>query len=662
MTAWITAAVVIFTILPLLVFRGKTLSLYARVDIASYLLAWVLFRQFPGVDPFLACAVVGVAKLAIFSLFLANGEFVRWSANRAALIGLLVYALVAPAMLRVPIDGDEPYYLLITESIIHDRDVDLSNQYRQLERSATGRFDLGPQVGDPTGPHGEQYSRHEPLLSLLLIPGYLVAGLPGTMATIVLFAALLLRSTIRFFEDEAIPDRTARAMFPFIAFGPPIFFYATRIWPEVPAGFLFVEALRGVRQRRPLRWITALYFLSLLKLRFLLVAAPVMLRAIARNRRLILIALLLVMLPLLIVWLISGSATNVHSLSEALPLDPRRYVVGLLGLILDGMSGLLFQAPIYLLGVVAIAKWRSTPEGFRLGLFASALYLFFLIPRSEWHGGWSPPLRYIVFMMPVLALGAAALWDRWSPALVSLIALWTAGVVVHGLAYPWRLFHIANGENAVGEWLSRLYHADFSRLFPSYIRPNFAALVAALALVVCFALFVIAKRLPDVSSLIIAIAALLFAAGFATGRRPGARVEFEDAHVIHRGGELFPQQYTVARFLYRGGWLLRQGDSLSFLARKGSHRLDYAAPVPSTIEMSGRAYHLDATGAAYGTTTVVIDRSGRVELRCLNGAVNLDRMTVESGRPARSDRASRPIAIVDGRDARRLRPGRPLSW
>ncbi len=34
---------------------------------------------------------------------------------------------------------------------------------------------------------------------------------------------------------------------------------------------------------------------------------------------------------------------------------------------------------------------------------------------------------------------------------------------------------------------------------------------------------------------------------------------------------------------------------------------------------------------------------------------------VERGRPARSDRPSRPIAAVDGRDGRQLRPGRPLS-
>ena len=75
---------------------------------------------------------------------------------------------------------------------------------------------------------------------LLMIPGYLVGGLPGAIATIALFAALLTRSTVRLFEDEGIDDATTRAIFPFVALGPPILFYAARIWPEVPAAFCFV--------------------------------------------------------------------------------------------------------------------------------------------------------------------------------------------------------------------------------------------------------------------------------------------------------------------------------------------------------------------------------------------------------------------------------------
>src|SRR5258706_5066529 len=201
------------------------------------------------VDPYLTLVGAGTIILAIPLGFIALAEDVRWSANRAFLIAAIGYAVMIPLQLRTPIDGDEPYYLLMTESLVRDHDLDLSNQYREIAHSDTGRPDLAPQPGDPRGAHGEQYSRHEPFLPILMAPGYALGGLPGAIAVIALFGALLARSTIRFLEDEGIADTTTRALFPLIAFGPPIVFYATRIWPEVPGAFFFLEAVRGVRQR-----------------------------------------------------------------------------------------------------------------------------------------------------------------------------------------------------------------------------------------------------------------------------------------------------------------------------------------------------------------------------------------------------------------------------
>src|SRR5262249_3992070 len=88
------------------------------------------------VDPYLALVAAGAVVLAIVCGFVALAEEVRWSANRAALLALLFYVLMIPLMLRTPIDGDEPFYLLITESIVHDHDLDLGNQFRDIARTA----------------------------------------------------------------------------------------------------------------------------------------------------------------------------------------------------------------------------------------------------------------------------------------------------------------------------------------------------------------------------------------------------------------------------------------------------------------------------------------------------------------------------------------------
>jgi hypothetical protein len=120
-------------------------------------------------------------------------------------------------------------------------------------------------------------------------------------------------------------------------------------------------------------------------------------------------------------------------------------------------------------------------------------------------------------------------------------------------------------------------------------------------------------------------AMLLFAA-FTYGRRPADRIEFEDAHVTHTGGDMFPPEWTVSRFLYQGGWIVRRGDALSFLANAGRSTVRYQSQTGATIEVSGRAFIFPATGSTYGYAPIRLDRSGRTELRCLDGAANLDWM------------------------------------
>lgn len=625
----------VFVALPLLLLRGRALRRYFACDgvlWALFIALGAVAQSFRiGIDPYLAFVGFGVVKLAVVSLFLAASDArdVRWSANRAALAALLVYALLIPPMTtRHVIDGDEPFYLLMTESLARDHDLDMRNQYAGLRHSEVGRVDLAPQIGDTVGKHGEQHSHLEPFLAFLMLPGYLLAGLAGAVATISLFAALLARSTVRLFEDEGIDDATTRALFPLIAFGPPIVFYAARIWPEVPGAWLFVEAVRGIRQHRTPRWMAALLGLVMLKLRFLLIAIALVAagwRRAARGahplatRRVLLAVGAIVVLPILIFY-----STTTHSLRELVPRDPVMWLQGLFGLVVDGQAGIAFQAPLYLGGLFALTRWRAMPAAFRLGMSASVLYIFTLVPRAEWHGGWSPPLRYIVVFMPILALGCAALWERLRHA-IAPVALWTMMLVAHGIAFPWRLFHIADGQNFLGEWLSLVWLADFGRMFPSFIRPNLAAVVASILFVV--ALFLPLRRVPRAVLPLVLAAAI--AVWFTFGKKPADRVEFEDVVVDKSSGELYPHAYAVSRFIYRGGWIVRPGDFMTFPARRGASTIEYQASAPAVIELGGRAYELPATGAAYGRVRVELRSNGTTVLRCLSGAANLDRMDHE---------------------------------
>lgn len=124
------------------------------------------------------------------------------------------------------------------------------------------------------------------------------------------------------------------------------------------------------------------------------------------------------------------------------------------------------------------------------------------------------------------------------------------------------------------------------------------------------------------------LAALLLVA-FTYGRRPADRIEFEDAHITHNSGELFPAEWTLARFLYQGGWIVRRGDSLSFLAKAGRSTVRYQSQSGATIEVRGQAFVFPPTGSNYGYLPINLAATGRTTLRCIDGSANLDWMRHE---------------------------------
>ena len=629
--AAVIAFVALMSVIPYVTLRHA--RRYAIADAALYAVMIALWAlgQLLDVQPpaSLVFALFVVAKLAMFAVFLSLSDLLRWNANWAGAFAGAIYLILVPHVMQWPVDGDEPYYLLVTESLVRDRDLDLRNQYQGLAQSETRRTDLEPQLGDPVGPDGQQYSRTEPFLSLLLVPGYLILGLSGALATMGILGGLLVRSTMQLFEEQGVPRSLANACYGFFAFGPPVLFYSTRIWPEVPAALFFVESLRAMELRRPVRFILAVLAISLLKVRFIPIAVLLVVLFAIRFRprwQTVAVAAGVLLVPLLVAFAVTGGFLNVHELWELRPQGLGRYLRGFFGLLLDAQTGILFQAPFYLVGVLALTRWREVPPAARNGLLASLLYLFLLFPREEWHGGWSPAIRYLVVLLPALALAAVVLLKRVSPSLLAMLSVATAALTIHGISFPWRLFHIANGESVLGESLSSRWHADFSRILPSFIRVNQAAIVGA-GVFVAVALVIALLRRARISGVLIGATITLAIAGlFSSAMRPGTLVHFEDRHVIHRGGEVFPPQYTVARFRFSGGWRMRAGDEVQFRHAGGPAVIRYAAAVPVTFVIDGQRYEAPATGATWGTLDVSLPRNVTHTVRCIGGEAVLDRI------------------------------------
>ena len=88
------------------------------------------------------------------------------------------------------ITGDEPFYLITTQSLLRDGDLDLRNQY--ATRSYESLFDHPDGLWTQSVPlaDGRVLSPHNAGLSLLVLPGFAIDWLVGVQVQLVLIAAL----------------------------------------------------------------------------------------------------------------------------------------------------------------------------------------------------------------------------------------------------------------------------------------------------------------------------------------------------------------------------------------------------------------------------------------------------------------------------------------
>jgi len=491
-----------------------------------------------------------------------------------------------------PPDGDEPYYLLLAHSLAEDGDVDLADEYRDGAWRRFTEREIAPQPGDPVGPGGEVFSRHEPLLPLLLAPAYAAAGVFGArllmLALTALAAGRLLAAAL------ALPSVTARGAFrawALFAFAPPLLLYSSQIWVEVPAALavaMVIEArarLRAARGRARfgdwLRLALPLALLPLLKLRLFLVAAPLALLVVAglrRSRRLQLAlagGFALVVTGLLVInQLEFGNPLKMHSVEELaldrVPLE--RILRGGVGLFFDVAFGLLAAAPLWLLAVPAVAGLVVRLEPLCLELAAFAPYLAAVAARREWYGGWSPPFRYALVFLPVLALALARQLSRRSPApgraLAAALAALSLALALVTFVLPGWSYNLADGGSHLLDAIGGRFPGDLVRFLPSAVRPRFATwAVPLVATGLALGLFATRARRPRRAAAA-GVAALFAGWGLwvaAAHRLPTRWVELEDTWVTKRGGMVYPEGAEAVARPIPGGRQVRVAIDWSYI-------------------------------------------------------------------------------------------------
>jgi hypothetical protein len=471
--------------------------------------------------PLLALALAGVV------LALSGG--VHPLVRRLLVPGLLVVYIGAAlrAQEQVGPEGDEPHYLMVADSLWRDGDVSLENDYALGRYRAFYPKPLSPHYR-VRGKHGEIYSLHALGLSLLVLPAYVLGGYPAAslfMALLGVWLVLEVRGLLAESTGRAeIADGVALAL----GLSPPLLSYSGIILTEVPAALAVAFVLRrGHRVRDcPLPRFaalgTAIALLPWLNVRYAAISIVLAVYLLLERPRPK--AALALFAPLLL----SALAIGAYHFSLYGFFDPRLVYgrhpelslsiipEGLPGLFFDQEFGLLAYAPAFALALPGLLPlWRQDR---RQCLAASALVVVVVGTAAiwpMWRGGFNPPARFLVPIVPALALGVGLALRRGVAAGAALLlgfSLWV------GLAGAWQPRLIHRDRDGTAPFFRLESGAEeWTRLLPRYVLedPERTRLTGVWAGAIALALW--AKRRPgDARGLALASGGLLLAASMAS--------------------------------------------------------------------------------------------------------------------------------------------------
>ena len=463
----------------------------------------------------------------------------------------LVYATMAVRVqARVGAEGDEPHYLMVADSLIHDRDLDLTRDYAEGRYRAFHSEPLEPHFR-VRGKGGEIYSIHAIGLSLLVLPAYALLGHAGASLFMAFLAALLARE-IRGLLPESEGLSWA------LALSPPLVHYAGLIFTEVPAALGLAFAIRRVRRpetaspRDALAAGIALAFLPWLNVRYAAFPVLVLLYVVAQRPAWRLLATMAA--PSVVSALAIGAYHYaLYGFADPARVYGRRPELslgglgdGLPGLLLDQEFGLLVYAPLFAFAVPGVL--RLARERTREALLVLALVGVVSLTAGAWpmwRGGFNPPARFLVPVLPALAIAVAAGLNRGFGASAALLVGWGLWTGLGGVARP-ELVH-RDRDGSAPFFRERSGAEEWTRLLPAYVlgdadRHRLATLWGgALAVAV-----LVSGRRASGRGLLASTAGLVLAAG-AASRASDARSEGRDAfRVLGRPALALPEWSLVA--------------------------------------------------------------------------------------------------------------------
>ncbi len=416
-----------------------------------------------------------------------------WLAAATAAILYLIGAYQISPQLPT---GDEPHYLVISQSILRDHDLKIENNHRQGDYL---QYYFGPLKPDflRRGVNGEIYSIHAPGLPVVVAPALALFGYRGVVVFLALLSAWA--TSLTWTAAWRVTSDAAASWFGWaaVALTAPFFFQSFVVYPDAPGAAVVmvgVLALAGGQRLSTKRlaatgaalailpWLHTRYVAAAVVLGVMILARQwtqrdvpdsadtvdplVIIDKAGRARR----AATLLLIPMVSAACWFGFFYAIYGSPD--PRGPyggdtqsaiANLSRGVVGLLFDQQFGVLPAAPVFLCALAGLAVLirRSPRLATELAMLV-APYGLVVATYQMWWGGNSSPGRFLIPVILPMAI-PAAVWFQTrrghtgrllglGALTVSLITTFTLTAVDRGIL----LYNSRDGVSRLLTWLSPL--------------------------------------------------------------------------------------------------------------------------------------------------------------------------------------------------------------